>query len=216
MKQFKKALLNSLIAGAICTGAAFQAQAVTLTFDGAGTTGSAETFYTGYGVTFSGGGLLADGSSSGMAGQPKFVDYAGGSQIGTLSKDMSGAYSDSFFDIWVSFDHDVFEVSGDYFGNLGYGGTVTAYDNSGLELGLIDLDAITGSTNDVGLIGSFDFLTTSAIAELHMISDSANAGTLLNNLTFEASPVPVPAAVWLFGSGLMALVGVSRRKKASA
>jgi len=28
------------------------------------------------------------------------------------------------------------------------------------------------------------------------------------------SPVPVPAAVWLFGSGLIGLVGIARRKKA--
>ena len=28
-----------------------------------------------------------------------------------------------------------------------------------------------------------------------------------------ASPVPVPAAVWLFGSGLLGLVGVARRRK---
>lgn len=31
------------------------------------------------------------------------------------------------------------------------------------------------------------------------------------NLT--AAPVPVPAAVWLFGSGLLGLVGIARRKK---
>ncbi len=30
-----------------------------------------------------------------------------------------------------------------------------------------------------------------------------------------ASPVPVPAAVWLFGSGLMGLIGIARRKKAA-
>jgi hypothetical protein len=37
-------------------------------------------------------------------------------------------------------------------------------------------------------------------------------------LTFaaNASAVPLPAAVWLFGSGLMGLVGVSRRRKAAA
>jgi hypothetical protein len=29
------------------------------------------------------------------------------------------------------------------------------------------------------------------------------------------TPVPVPAAVWLFGSGLLALIGISRRKKAA-
>ena len=28
------------------------------------------------------------------------------------------------------------------------------------------------------------------------------------------NPVPVPAAVWLFGSGLIGLVGVARRKAA--
>jgi len=31
---------------------------------------------------------------------------------------------------------------------------------------------------------------------------------------FNMTTVPVPAAVWLFGSGLMGLVGVARRKKA--
>jgi hypothetical protein len=29
------------------------------------------------------------------------------------------------------------------------------------------------------------------------------------------TPIPVPAAVWLFGSGLLGLVGISRRKKSA-
>ena len=32
--------------------------------------------------------------------------------------------------------------------------------------------------------------------------------------SFVNNPVPVPAAVWLFGSGLLGLVGIARRKKA--
>ena len=32
----------------------------------------------------------------------------------------------------------------------------------------------------------------------------------------EPTPVPIPAAVWLFGSGLLGLIGFSRRKKAAA
>ena len=29
------------------------------------------------------------------------------------------------------------------------------------------------------------------------------------------APVPIPAAAWLFGSGLLWLVGIARRKKAA-
>ncbi len=31
---------------------------------------------------------------------------------------------------------------------------------------------------------------------------------------FSITPVPVPAAIWLFGSGLIGLIGIARRKKA--
>ncbi len=34
-------------------------------------------------------------------------------------------------------------------------------------------------------------------------------------VVFEASPVPIPAAAWLFGSGLLGLIGFSKRKKAA-
>jgi hypothetical protein len=35
----------------------------------------------------------------------------------------------------------------------------------------------------------------------------------LDNVQVEVSAVPVPAAVWLFGSGLLGLIGIARRKK---
>ena len=35
------------------------------------------------------------------------------------------------------------------------------------------------------------------------------------SVTADVSAVPVPAAVWLFGSGLLGLIGVARRKKVS-
>ena len=49
------------------------------------------------------------------------------------------------------------------------------------------------------------------------IQDSA---TFLNfspnfDFTVDAAVIPVPAAVWLFGSGLLGLVGVARRKKSA-
>ena len=36
-----------------------------------------------------------------------------------------------------------------------------------------------------------------------------------NSVGLIVNPVPVPAAVWLFGSGLLGLVGIARRKKAA-
>lgn len=43
------------------------------------------------------------------------------------------------------------------------------------------------------------------------------ADVYFDNVSFQAdvSAVPVPAAVWLFGSGLVGLVGMARRKKAA-
>jgi hypothetical protein len=38
----------------------------------------------------------------------------------------------------------------------------------------------------------------------------------LHSVDFEVSQVPLPAAVWLFGSALFGLVGVSRRRKTAA
>jgi len=35
------------------------------------------------------------------------------------------------------------------------------------------------------------------------------------SITADVSSVPVPAAVWLFGSGILGLIGVARRKKAA-
>lgn len=50
------------------------------------------------------------------------------------------------------------------------------------------------------------------------VTEFNNVWTLTStgSLTFDAgvSAVPVPAAVWLFGSGLLGLVGVARRRKA--
>lgn len=41
---------------------------------------------------------------------------------------------------------------------------------------------------------------------------STNIWSNLTNATISVSAVPVPAAVWLFGSGLLGLVGLARRK----
>jgi hypothetical protein len=50
---------------------------------------------------------------------------------------------------------------------------------------------------------------------INTISDVVYKGGTLD-LSAAASPVPVPAAAWLFGSGLLGLVGVARRKPIAA
>lgn len=48
---------------------------------------------------------------------------------------------------------------------------------------------------------------------LHVINfASGGSESFVNNPTETIPPVPVPAAAWLFGSGLLGLVGIARRK----
>ena len=47
-----------------------------------------------------------------------------------------------------------------------------------------------------------------------MIPASVPSKTLPGNNFGQTAVIPVPAAVWLFGSGLLGLVGIARRKKA--
>jgi hypothetical protein len=55
----------------------------------------------------------------------------------------------------------------------------------------------------------------SGIASIR-ITDTATNGlvVLINDVTFEA-PVPLPAAAWLFGSGVLALIGIARKRNAA-
>ena len=83
--------------------------------------------------------------------------------------------------------------------------------------------SMTGTINNVGTDGSFDFI----LRGQHNISpweDTAGGNASASGFAgwtaqfqvaghFTPTAVPVPAAVWLFGSGLVGLVGVARRKK---
>ena len=59
------------------------------------------------------------------------------------------------------------------------------------------------------------------VGDLNMAAQYVRSLAAGASFTFTQSmmlntPVPVPAAVWLFGSGLIGLVGVARRKKSIA
>lgn len=88
---------------------------------------------------------------------------------------------------------------------------------------------ITAGWDDSNSVTMFDFSPIAFDGSNHnglFITDGLLAGNLLefhvtssllaivDNPFPVYSPVPVPAALWLFGSGLIGLVGVARRKKA--
>lgn len=59
--------------------------------------------------------------------------------------------------------------------------------------------------------GSFD---PNALGEYNFGIQVSQSGWGVENVRMDVQVVPVPAAVWLFGSGLLGLVGIARRKKA--
>jgi hypothetical protein len=76
------------------------------------------------------------------------------------------------------------------------------------------IDYLTYGGNTTGVLmheaSGFDASTAN-------LNISGSASVLTNSASFLVKPVatvPVPAAVWLFGSGLLGLVGVARRKSA--
>jgi hypothetical protein len=63
----------------------------------------------------------------------------------------------------------------------------------------------------VGVIDTGGFLTAE-IRELRG-KDSQQVLLFSDDFTIGVSSVPIPAALWLFGSGLLGLIGIARRKK---
>jgi hypothetical protein len=51
---------------------------------------------------------------------------------------------------------------------------------------------------------------------IHLVFALSAGDTVNFNTSFEVNPVPVPAAVWLFGSGLLGLFGVARKQQWTA
>ena len=52
------------------------------------------------------------------------------------------------------------------------------------------------------------------LGQIDTVYEDWHLNTASGELTYGVSAVPVPAAVWLFGSGLLGLVGVARRRNA--
>ncbi len=85
--------------------------------------------------------------------------------------------------------------------------------NANTMLGNID-EMVYGDCAPTGLMGPM--MTGNMCMTGHSTALVGYAGTMDGmplSLTITPSVVPVPAAVWLFGSGLLGLVGIARRRK---
>lgn len=96
-------------------------------------------------------------------------------------------------------------------------------NNLGISL-IVNEQLINGSANGVCLADSCSL----EVNALHLMLDAVNVDTSLLGVSLplasldlklghsyaEMSAVPVPAAVWLFGSGILGLVGFGRRRQA--
>ena len=91
--------------------------------------------------------------------------------------------------------------------------TVKFFDNLGDLIAVFGpLNVRIGANTETSGDKFIGVSNTNGISSIH-ISDTGNAFEV-DHLQYGISSVPVPAAVWLFGSGLLGLVGVARRKKA--
>ena len=95
-------------------------------------------------------------------------------------------------------------------GDLGSGNPIfdiTVFDTVGGVLGLTSVTApLTGQF--------FGVASSTQIGRIEAIAPGSRV-ELFDNIAFGAATVvPIPAAVWLFGSGLLGLVGIARRRAA--
>jgi hypothetical protein len=113
--------------------------------------------------------------------------------------------------------------------NAGYttGGTTYTLGNANYGVWGNGLGSVPGSTNLYGTGIDQSGVALDQQVSLYGVTGNSGAGKLQSyllgsNLTLSSagvlsvSSVPLPAAVWLFGSGLLGLIGVGRRKAAAA
>ena len=130
------------------------------------------------------------------------------------------------FDVDVTFDDSILSFNSETFGTL-LGSSIQGVDTSTsgvVRLGEVSLESVPALDllqPDSFLLATLMFdgiaLGTSQLGFGTVVLSDAFGGSIPNPTLVPANltVVPVPAAVWLFGSGLLGLVGIARRKKAA-
>lgn len=199
---------------------AFNANAttVTLTFEGLGDFEYVRNFYndglggngsgpgSNYGVAFSGStnAYINNGAQGAHFGGEPTPGTAVAFQQGSAWMNVASGFTDS-----LSF----------YYANPNQGSTIRIYseiNGGGQLLGTLFLP----QTPHQGLDGnifpmSFASTSFSGVAKSVDFISMAHSGYVDDLSINTVAAVPVPSAVWLFGSGLLGLTGLARRRKAA-
>jgi hypothetical protein len=145
-------------------------------------------------------------------------------QGGSVSN-QAGVKADELISVGALSSIDIYYQATDFAGptsigpGTGYfGSTVGTGDQVGIAFVTSQgpkLTPYTGYTSGAASSGAFT-LPSSTFASLGLTPGSYEwtwgSGASVDTFTLNVGAVPVPAAVWLFGSGLLGLVGVARRK----
>ena len=93
------------------------------------------------------------------------------------------------------------------------GGGAVAPDASAYATLIASNNVAQNSWKAQWLLSSFD-PTVGGRYDFYLAASDSTGQLARTDISVFVAPVPVPSAVWLFGSGLLGLVGVARRKKA--
>jgi hypothetical protein len=139
------------------------------------------------GITTSGGTLSLFDDDTGFAGTALVIGSAGGNVV--FTDNLDGSWDAEYFDVTNT-----------------SGGSITLAGGNNFVLG-IDWGAGYAGDSSYSLQSSPD---TYLINFDGVAADGSDRSG--STLAVDLAPIPVPAAVWLFGSGLIGLVGVARRR----
>lgn len=116
-------------------------------------------------------------------------------------------------------------LSAGSFTSNGYSGTIQTQDDWGYAGDMNGLDVFTGtaanfgpSFANLGLLNAGDTVQVRFRGgwDWNGLGDDQTLGWRIDNVALSASPVPLPAAVWLFASGVAGIGAIARRKMAAS